>query len=73
MMLLWGEKFRGLVLAAKGVKKLHDRWVTLSPRPKNFFLGLNGGKDQTCPYQHLVHIIMHLCTRKNVHLMYRFI
>ena len=72
-MLLWGVKFRDLELAVKGVTKLHDGWVTSSPRPKKFFGGLNGGKDQTWPYQHLVHIIVQLCTRKNVHLMYRFI
>jgi hypothetical protein len=46
-MLLWGVKFSDLELAVKGVTKLHDRWVTSSPRPKKFLGGLNGGNDQT--------------------------
>jgi hypothetical protein len=67
-MLLWGVKFCDLELAVKGVMKLHFGWVTSSPRQEKIFGRLNGGNDQTWPYQHFVHIFMQLNTRKNLHL-----
>jgi hypothetical protein len=67
----WGVKFRGLEWAVKGVTKLHNGWETSSPRQINFFR--DGDNDQNWPYQHLVPIFIQLPTRKNEHLMNRFI
>jgi hypothetical protein len=69
----WGVKFCDLEWAVKGVTKLHNGWVTSSPRQINIFQGLNGHNDQNWPYQLLFPIFIQLPTRKNVHLMNRFI
>jgi hypothetical protein len=51
-----GVKFCDFERAVKRLTKLHNGWVTSSPRQINLFQGLNGDNDQNWPYQHLVPI-----------------